>query len=142
MSDSNFLQLMKLRSEDDSRIVGWSERKPSKYTAPDMQNEILKTMALQVLRQVVESIQSAPFLTIMINETTDVSNKEQVVVCFRWVDNLEPHEEFIGLYQVESTQSSILVATIHDVLQRVMCPSLSSGVSAMMGPHPCQEHEE
>ena len=119
-SDSNFLQLMKLRSEDDSRIVGWLERKTSKYTVPDMQNEILKTMALQVLRQVVESIQSAPFLTIMIDETTDVSNKEQVVVCFRWVDNnLEPHEEFIGLYQVESTQSSILVATIRDVLQRV-----------------------
>ena len=23
-----------------------------------------------------------------------------------------------------------------------MCPSLSSGVSAMMGPHPCQDHEE
>lgn len=86
-SDSNFLQLMKLRSEDDSRIVGWLERKTSKYTAPDMQNEILKTMALQVLRQVVESIQSAPFLTIMIDETTDVSNKEQLVVCFRWVDN-------------------------------------------------------
>ena len=82
-------------------------------TAPDMQNEILKTMALQVvLRQVVESICSAPFLTIMVDETTDVSNAEQVVVCFRWVDsNLEPHEEFIGLYQVEST-----IATIHDVL--------------------------
>ena len=90
-SDSNILQLMKLRSEDDSRIVGWLERKTSKYTAPDMQTEILKTMALQVLRQVVESIQSAPFLTIVIDEATDVSNKEQVVVCFRWVD-----EEFIG----------------------------------------------
>ena len=51
-----------------------------------MQNEILKTMALQVLRQVMESIHSAPFLTIMIDETTHVSNKEQVVICFRWVD--------------------------------------------------------
>ncbi len=119
-SDSNFLQLMKLRGEDDSRITGWLEKKTKKYTAPDMQNEILKTMALQVLRQVVESIHSAPFLTLMIDETTDVSNIEQVVICFRWVDsNLESHEEFIGLYQVDSTQSSTLVATIHDVLQRV-----------------------
>ena len=119
-SDSNFLQLMKLRGEDDSRIVGWLEKKTDKYTAPDMQNEILKTMGLHVLRQVVESIRSAPFLTLMIDETTDISNKEQVVVCFRWVDsNLEPHEEFIGLYQVDSTQASALVATIRDVLQRV-----------------------
>ena len=56
-SDSNFLQLMKLRGEDDSRISGWLEKKTDKYTAPDMQNEILKTMALQVLCQVVESVQ-------------------------------------------------------------------------------------
>ena len=45
-SDSNFLQLMKLRGEDDSRIVDWLKKKTDKYTAPDMQNEILKTMAL------------------------------------------------------------------------------------------------
>ena len=49
-----------------------------------------------------------------------VSNKEQVVVCFRWVDSsLESREEFIGVYQVASTAASSLVATIRDVLQRV-----------------------
>ena len=38
----------------------------------------------------------------------------------RWVyKNLQPHEEFIGLYHVESTQSSTLASTIHNVLQRV-----------------------
>ena len=121
-SDSNFLQLMKLSGEleDDSRISGWLEKKTDKYTAPDMQNEILKTMALQILHQVVESVRSAPFLTIMIDETTDVSNKEQVVVCFCWVDSsLESHEEFIDVYQVASTAALSLVATIRDVLQRV-----------------------
>ena len=47
------------------------------------------------LRSVVESVRSLPFLTIMVDETTDASNKEQVVICFRWVDDkLEGHEEF------------------------------------------------
>ena len=56
----------------------------------------------------------------MVDETTDISNKEQLVVCIRWVDkSLQPHEEFIGLYHIESTQSSTLIATIHDVLQRM-----------------------
>ena len=43
-------------------------------------------------------------------------------MCIRWVDNnLQPHEEFIGLYHIESTQSSTLVntCTIRDVLKRV-----------------------
>ena len=31
-------------------------------------------------------------------ETTDISNKEQLVVCILWVDkSLQPHEELIGL---------------------------------------------
>ena len=54
----------------------------------------------------------------MVDETTDISNKEQVVICFRWVDKqLEAHEEFTGLYLVESTQASILHSVIRDVLQ-------------------------
>ena len=119
-SDSNFFQLLKLRGEDDARIATWLEKKTDKYTAPDMQNEILKVMALQVLRQVVSSLHATPFLTIMVDETTDISNKEQVVICFRWVDSkLVAHEEFIGLYQVESTQVTVLLAVIHDVLQRL-----------------------
>ena len=62
---------------------------------------------------------TSPFLCLEVDETTDVSNKEQLVICNQWVNNsLQPHEEFIGLYHVESTQSSILVHTIHDVLQR------------------------
>ena len=82
-SDSNFLQLLKLRGEDDARIATWLEKKTDKYTAPDMQNEILKVMALEVLRQVVSSLHMAIFLTIMVDETTDMPNKEQVVICFR-----------------------------------------------------------
>jgi len=119
-NESNFLQLMKLRGEDDSRIAGWLEKETDEYTSLDTQNKILKIMALQVRRQVIESMYSSPFLPLMIDETTDVSNKEQLVICIPWVDNsLQPHEEFIGLYHVESTQSSTLVHTIHDVLQRV-----------------------
>ena len=56
----------------------------------------------------------------MIDETTDISNNKQVVICFRWVDKkLEAHEEYVGLYQVESTQASELHYIIHDVLRRL-----------------------
>ena len=98
----------------------WLTKKTDKYTAPDMQNEMLKVMALHVLRQVAYLIQTAPFMSIMVDETTDVSNKEQVVICFRWVDKkLEAHEEYVGLYQVESTKASELHYIIHDVLRRL-----------------------
>ena len=70
---------MILRSEDDKAITTCLKKKTDKYTAPDIQHEILQIMAWHVLQEVLTSIQSASFLTLMMDETTDVSNKEQVV---------------------------------------------------------------
>ena len=99
---------MKLRAEDDPKITEWMKKKTDKYISPDIQNEVLKIMALSMLREIMHSIHEAPFLSVMIDETTDISNKEQVVLCLRWVDKgLEAYEEFISLHQVESTASTV-----------------------------------
>ena len=42
--DSNFIQLLKLLSVKDERMSVWLNKKTDKYTAPDMQNEILKVL--------------------------------------------------------------------------------------------------
>ena len=56
----------------------------------------------------------------MVDETTDMTNTEQMVFCLRYVDsNLDVHEEFIGLYSLESTSAESLVSTIRDVLLRM-----------------------
>ena len=56
----------------------------------------------------------------MVDETTDISNNEQVVLCLRWVDDaFNVHEEFVGLYKVHSISSDSLVAVIKDVLLRL-----------------------
>lgn len=56
----------------------------------------------------------------MADETTDASNKEQLVVCLRHVDDdLEVHEDFVGLYEVENTEANTLVPVLLDVLQRM-----------------------
>ena len=40
----------------------------------------------------------------MVDETSDVSNAEQLVFCFRIVDyELNPHEEFVELHSMETT---------------------------------------
>lgn len=56
----------------------------------------------------------------MVDETTDCSTKEQVVVCFHWVDDdLNVHEEFIGLHLVDKINADTLVAVIKDALLRL-----------------------
>ena len=43
-------------------------------------------MELHIAHQVVDSVSSAPFFANMVDETVDVSNVDQVVLCGRLVD--------------------------------------------------------
>eukprot|EP00731_Ephydatia_muelleri_P029859 Em0021g382a len=117
--DSNFLQLLKVRAEDDEGLKKWLTKSQCKYTSPDVQNEILRIMALSILRDISSEL-AGKWFTIMIDETTDVSNAEQMVICLRYVDaNLEVHEQFIGLYNLERTNAEMIVSVVEDVLLRM-----------------------
>ena len=56
----------------------------------------------------------------MADEVTDLSNKEQVVMCFRRTDEqFEAHEDFVGLYQVDLIVSSNIVKVLKDTIVRL-----------------------
>ena len=90
---------------------------------------MLTIMSLTILRKIVANVQSAMFYTIMVDETTDCSNKEQVVLVLRWVDcDFNVHEDFIGLYNVPSISANVLTSVIKDALQRLnLCISKVRG---------------
>ena len=80
-------------------------------------------MGLQVLRDISADLQSSPFLTVMADETADSSNQEQVSLTLCWVtQELEVHEDFLGLYHVASIDAATLSAAIKDVLARMNLP--------------------
>ena len=82
-----------------------------------MQSELLQTMALLVFREIATHIQYTKCFVIMADEVTDASNREQVVLCFRWVDGeLEAHEDFVGLHKFDEINADTLVAVIEDVI--------------------------
>ena len=63
-------------------------------------------------REITEEL-SSKYFTIMLDETTDQSNTEQMVFSLRYVDDdLEVHEEFIGLYNLDSTSADSIFAAI------------------------------
>ena len=60
------------------------------------------------------------FIFVMADEVTDSSNREQLVVCLRWVDeNMDVQEDFLGLYQVPNIASDTIVKCLRDVLIRM-----------------------
>ena len=72
--NSNFHQLLNLRAQENPGIIEWLRKRDEKYTSPEIQNELLEAMALGMMRQISSN---------MFDETADVSNKEQLVICIR-----------------------------------------------------------
>ena len=117
--DSNFIQLLRTRAEDNPSILRWLKKSRDKFTSPDIQNEILAIMGKSILRDISAEV-SGKWFTIMVDETVDLRNKEQMVFCLRYVDdNFEVHEEFIGLYTLDLTSAELIFATIKDILLRM-----------------------
>ena len=96
-NDSNFIQLFKLRDEDNPIVYEWMLKCTDKYISHDMQNDMLKAMAHKVLRNINSRLHN-------VSHTTNASNKERVVVIFTYVDknDFSLQEEFLGLYCVPS----------------------------------------
>ena len=55
--------------------------------------------------------------------TQDISRKEQLSICIRYVDqDLNPVEQFVGLYEPPSTTGEVLASCIKDALVRLQLP--------------------
>ena len=66
-----------------------------------------------MMGQISANIQNAAFLTIMADETTNVSKKQQPVIWIRWVDDgFAIYEDLIGMHPLERTNAHQVVAII------------------------------
>ena len=64
-------------------------------------------------RNIVTRIRGAKYYTLMADETADVSNNEQLVICITWVDkDLEVHEEFVGVHPIENTKAETIFTVL------------------------------
>ena len=135
----NLPQLMLLRANDVADPVKkWVY--DGKYMSHDVMNELITALGQATIRKIINHVQSVRSYALLVDETRDVSNKEQLTLILRWVDSdFEIHEDFIGFMNVEKVDAESLTLAIKDVLIRCMLPLSScrgqgyDGASAMMG---------
>ena len=119
-NESNFVQLLKWRTKDNpSQLIKSPQQKDNKYISHDIQNEICAIMNHQIIGNIVEDI-GVKIFSIIADEYTDISNKEQLTLCLRWIDdNLEAREDFLGFYNIPNINADTIVSVIKDVLMRI-----------------------
>ncbi|PVH64348.1 hypothetical protein PAHAL_2G245700 [Panicum hallii] len=88
----------------------------AKYTSPDIQKEILSIFALKIRKHIREEIGDQKF-SIIVDETCDISKREQMAIVLRFVDiDGVLQERFFDLVHVRNTKALTLKAEICYVL--------------------------
>lgn len=73
-------------------------------------------MADSTMRDIAAKMSNSGFFTLMADEETDISNKQQVAVCLSSTDeNSDVNEDFTALHFVNSIQADVLVSVLRDV---------------------------
>ena len=85
-------------------------------------------------------IHRAQWFSLILDEATDVSHKEQMVVCIRWVDeDISIHEDPLELIHLPKTDAGTLTSALKDCLIRFSLPlsqcrgQAYDGASSMSG---------
>ena len=82
----------------------------------EIQNDLIECIDSVIQDQVDKEIENCRFLSIQVDETTDVSTKEQLSIIIRWDREGEIVERFLKLFDVSSDRfhfSWLLVYEIH-----------------------------
>lgn len=83
--DSNFVQLLDALLKEHNKFSIHTIQ----YTSPAVQNELIALMANQVLRNILEDISERKLFSIMLDESSDRSNREQMCFLLRLVNSFD-----------------------------------------------------
>ena len=84
----------------------------TRYTCPTIQNEILATLADMVRRGIINDVKTSKYFTILLDESKDVSKKEQVSFVLRFFDNKCVRECFVDFKPASSLDAESLSSLV------------------------------
>ncbi|XP_062085462.1 uncharacterized protein LOC133791557 [Humulus lupulus] len=120
-NQGNFLELLRFAAyfNDDVRIATLKNAPENlKLTSPDIQKDISNAAAVETTNIIIKDIGDSLF-SILVDESRDISTKEQMAIVLRYVDkNGHVIERFIGIEHVPNTTALSLKAAIDKLFSR------------------------
>ena len=114
--NSNFMAVLKMRSEDFVVLQSCLKRTWHKWLHHDIQNDIIETLSNKILSLHLDEIKRAEFLGIMLDDASDFSRVQQISFVIWSIDNnLNVTEYFLGFHSTPNKNSETLANLVKDV---------------------------
>ncbi|XP_057251807.1 uncharacterized protein LOC125498514 [Beta vulgaris subsp. vulgaris] len=119
LSRGNFVSLLTLLSQHDpeySKVVFKLASGNCQLTSPVVQKDIINACAKETTKAILEDMNGG-FFAILADESADISDKEQMALCLRYVNKKgEVCERLLGVVHVPNTTSLTLKSGIESLL--------------------------
>ncbi|KAL4119484.1 hypothetical protein QTP88_012291 [Uroleucon formosanum] len=117
INEGNFRAILKYKAKDLNHLKHFLESDGRyKYTSAKIQNEIISSAGDILLEKIVKEVNSAKCFSVLADETTDISVKEQLVLCVRYVvgsdENVFVCERFLKYIEIHSLTGKDIPSTI------------------------------
>jgi len=107
----NYIELLKFLANHDEKshaVVFENARRNLKYIAPKIQKELVNFCAAETIDAIISDMDNA-FFSILVDESRDVSIREQMAVVLHYVNKRgQVIERFVGVQHVSDTTSTKL----------------------------------
>ncbi|XP_020421418.1 zinc finger MYM-type protein 1-like [Prunus persica] len=117
----NYLELLQFLAHHDEKVkavVLENAHGNLKLIAPTIQKDLVNACATETIKKIIKDMDGA-FFSLLVDESRDVSVKEQMAVVFRYVDkNGDVIERFVGIRHVSDTTSNSLKEAIDTLFSR------------------------
>ncbi|KAL4613890.1 hypothetical protein ACB092_07G014500 [Castanea dentata] len=120
-NQGNFLELLRFlanHNEEIDKAVLENAPENHQMTSPDIQKEIANAAAVETINAIIKDIGDSLF-AIIVDESRDMSTKEQMAIALRYVDKLgHVNERFLGITHVNNTSAVTLKSAIEEVFNK------------------------
>ena len=123
-NQGNFLELVHFRSETDEVLASHLKHAPRNalYTSKTIQNSLIEVVRQCMLKDIISEVKKARYYTIIADEVTDLSNKEQLSLALRYVLNGSVKEVFVDFIFVERITGEVLAQAMLQWLETWSLP--------------------
>ncbi|XP_078535431.1 zinc finger MYM-type protein 1-like [Lissotriton helveticus] len=123
-SDSDFhgmyLELCELLAEFDTVLAKHKTASSHTYTSKTIQNELINIMFEVMCYKIKKELQDVQWVSVVVEETTDYSHNEHIVVLLRFCDaSLNVHENLISIQPADELDSWSLMTILKTSLAAV-----------------------
>ena len=83
----NFIELVCFRAETDNILSEHLKNSPrnARYTSKTIQNELIEVVGKYICNEIIAEVKKIKYYTVIVDEVTDISNKEQLSISLRYV---------------------------------------------------------